>query len=281
MNRFKASSFKILEKLASFFGSIGINKKTPGVLAVYNFFYNLFWPYGKIIKVQGSKMQVDISGENIAMRRTLEAYSLNKIHEKSTTDLFKKIIKEGDVVVDLGANIGYFSLLASKLVGSKGKVFSFEPEPKNYQYLNQIFAISFIKFLILWGFIFFATRLLRGKNSKKLPVAYMLIIFIFIALSLFDKVEGYANLVIFKTTLPFKSNLIFLGTAWFIRLVRDIILLALFPLVYLIARDLQLKEPKKATTILFILYIGLPIIIFPLIPSISEVFRKIMYWLIF
>ena len=126
-----------MEKLALFFGSLGINKKTPGILPVYNFFYNLFWPYGKVIEIQGSKMRVDISNESIAMRRTLEVYSLNKIHERSTTDLFKKIIKEGDVVIDLGANIGYFSLLAAKLVGPRGKVFSFEPEPKNFNYLKK------------------------------------------------------------------------------------------------------------------------------------------------
>src|SRR4029077_12076424 len=32
---------------------------------------------------------------------------------------------------DLGANIGFFSLLAAKLVGTTGKVFSFEPDPEN------------------------------------------------------------------------------------------------------------------------------------------------------
>ena len=71
------------------------------------------------------------------MRRTLEDYASNLVHEKATTDLFKKTVKNGDVVVDLGANIGYFSLLASRLTGSQGKVFSFEPEPKNYNYLKK------------------------------------------------------------------------------------------------------------------------------------------------
>jgi FkbM family methyltransferase len=34
--------------------------------------------------------------------------------------------------VDLGANIGYFSLLAARLVGREGKVYAFEPEPRNF-----------------------------------------------------------------------------------------------------------------------------------------------------
>ena len=137
MNQLRAYLFKILEKIASFFGLLGVNKRTPGALAVYGFFYKLFWPYGKIIEIQGSKMYVDVAKEDTAMRRTLEAYSINKVHEKNTTDLFKNIIKNGDVVVDLGANIGYFTLLSARLVEPKGRIFSFEPEPKNYNYLKK------------------------------------------------------------------------------------------------------------------------------------------------
>ena len=44
-------------------------------------------------------------------------------------------IKEGDIVIDAGAYIGEFTVLASKLVGKKGKVISFEPNPNNYKVL--------------------------------------------------------------------------------------------------------------------------------------------------
>jgi len=71
------------------------------------------------------------------MRRTFRAYAVNRVHEESTTALFRRILKEGDVVIDLGANIGYFTLLAAKLVGREGKVYAFEPEPRNYQYLTK------------------------------------------------------------------------------------------------------------------------------------------------
>ncbi|OHA70172.1 MAG: hypothetical protein A3F15_00330 [Candidatus Wildermuthbacteria bacterium RIFCSPHIGHO2_12_FULL_40_12] len=104
---------------------------------MFNFFHRAFWPYQKIIEVQGSKMFMNPNENSYNMRRTLEDYASNLVHEKATTDLFKKTVKNGDVVVDLGANIGYFSLLASRLTGSQGKVFSFEPEPKNYNYLKK------------------------------------------------------------------------------------------------------------------------------------------------
>jgi FkbM family methyltransferase len=38
-------------------------------------------------------------------------------------------LKRGDIFFDIGANIGYYSLLASKLIAENGKVFSFEPDP--------------------------------------------------------------------------------------------------------------------------------------------------------
>ncbi len=135
MKKIKSILFNTLEKSATFFVRMGINKRIPGVLTVYKFFFNKFWPYNEIIEVQGSKIYINSKEESLSMKKTLEDYAKNLIHEEATTDLFKRVIKEGDVVVDLGANIGYFSLLAAKLVGPKGRVFSFEPEPKNYSYL--------------------------------------------------------------------------------------------------------------------------------------------------
>lgn len=49
--------------------------------------------------------------------------------ESTTTAIVKKILKPGDTAVDIGANIGYFSLLFSQCVGSSGQVFSYEPVP--------------------------------------------------------------------------------------------------------------------------------------------------------
>ena len=55
--------------------------------------------------------------------------------ERGTTRLFEDIIQKGMVVLDVGANIGYFTLIAAKLVGEEGKVFAFEPEPYNFDLL--------------------------------------------------------------------------------------------------------------------------------------------------
>ncbi len=49
---------------------------------------------------------------------------------------FELSVKEGSVVFDLGANVGFYTLLASVLVGDRGKVVAFEPLPRNLRYLK-------------------------------------------------------------------------------------------------------------------------------------------------
>lgn len=55
--------------------------------------------------------------------------------EPSTSHALIKLLKEGDYFVDVGAHIGYYSLLASEIVGNSGKVYSFEPTPSTLQTL--------------------------------------------------------------------------------------------------------------------------------------------------
>jgi FkbM family methyltransferase len=61
--------------------------------------------------------------------------SLNK-YEPFETQLFKDIVGAGMTVIDIGANIGYFTMIAGKRVGNNGKVFSFEPEENNFSFLK-------------------------------------------------------------------------------------------------------------------------------------------------
>jgi len=51
----------------------------------------------------------------------------NHVWEKITTDFVKSNLKEGQTFIDVGASIGYYTVLASKLVGSSGHVIAFEP----------------------------------------------------------------------------------------------------------------------------------------------------------
>lgn len=58
-------------------------------------------------------------------------------YELEKQDAFVKFIKPGQVVCDIGANVGFNTLLSSRLVGPQGKVLSFEPVPRNLALLRQ------------------------------------------------------------------------------------------------------------------------------------------------
>lgn len=59
------------------------------------------------------------------------------IWEPYETRLVVDGLAPGQIFVDVGANIGYYTLLASRLVGASGSVYAFEPEPRNYLLLEE------------------------------------------------------------------------------------------------------------------------------------------------
>lgn len=68
-------------------------------------------------------------------------------YEKELGDLLKKIIKPTDVFIDVGANIGYFSLLVAHRFSS-AKVISFEPVADLYKKMNDNITLNSIKNII-------------------------------------------------------------------------------------------------------------------------------------
>jgi len=52
--------------------------------------------------------------------------------ERTEREFLKKFLKPGDLFVDIGANIGLFSLIAARAIGPSGKVFAFEPTGRIY-----------------------------------------------------------------------------------------------------------------------------------------------------
>ena len=79
--------------------------------------------------VQGHRMWLDD-------KDTLEL-GRRGIYEPTETDLLKRELKPGQTFVDIGANIGYYTLIAARLVGPAGRVFAFEPDPANFALLKK------------------------------------------------------------------------------------------------------------------------------------------------
>jgi len=67
----------------------------------------------------------------VGQRIALEKY------EPYLTELMLSKIKKGDVVLDIGANIGYYAVLFAEKVGKKGKVIAIEPDPINFEILQK------------------------------------------------------------------------------------------------------------------------------------------------
>lgn len=59
------------------------------------------------------------------------------VWEPRLTRLLQALLKPGDVFLDVGANIGYFTVLAAASVGPQGRVFAVEPEPDNLALLRE------------------------------------------------------------------------------------------------------------------------------------------------
>ncbi|MCX2981718.1 FkbM family methyltransferase [Halieaceae bacterium IMCC14734] len=58
------------------------------------------------------------------------------IWEAFETELVVRLLGPGQCFLDVGANIGYYSVLAAHLVGPQGRVVAFEPEPANFALLQ-------------------------------------------------------------------------------------------------------------------------------------------------
>lgn len=83
----------------------------------------------KTAPVFGSRLSLDLSNY---VDRTIYM----GCYEPLNTLRFRRILSPGMTVVDVGANIGYFSLLAAHRVGPSGQVIAIEPHPANFRILS-------------------------------------------------------------------------------------------------------------------------------------------------
>jgi len=89
-------------------------------------------------EILGSQMDLDISSSQVA--RQLAA---NGIKEPGSVTAYRDLLaalRDNNEIVhifDVGANIGYFTLIAANVLGSTGQIYAFEPGPNNIRQLKQ------------------------------------------------------------------------------------------------------------------------------------------------
>ncbi len=128
---------EVLGRIVSPLFNRGIGK-IPGVLPLYRRFWECFGFKGiRLTRVNDFKMYI-ICRDWAVAPTMIFAHSW----EPEETRICKQCVKEGMTVVDAGAYIGYYSLLTSRLVGNKGKVYAFEPSPESLSILRKNIKIN-------------------------------------------------------------------------------------------------------------------------------------------
>jgi len=124
--------------------------------------------------------KVDYSSNSLTLiRKLLRFTSLNKLlvrilygkgYEKKVDDALIESIRKSDIVWDIGANIGLYTKIFSRLVGISGMVFAFEPHPSTYRILKDNCSRENIKAINIAlsdceGDIFFSDKKTHTINS--------------------------------------------------------------------------------------------------------------------
>jgi FkbM family methyltransferase len=90
------------------------------------------------------KLSYLLDPAQMSQRAMLEDFAAGRLYESETSNFIGTLLQPGDTFIDIGAHVGYFSMLAAALVGPTGTVYSFEPEPSNFLHLvEHIDANSF------------------------------------------------------------------------------------------------------------------------------------------
>jgi FkbM family methyltransferase len=82
------------------------------------------------------QMKLDLDENRPNEKSVLGWLQTGKLFEPDVANLFLNVLRQGDVVVDVGANIGFLTVLASVLVGPTGHVVAFEPGADNLERLR-------------------------------------------------------------------------------------------------------------------------------------------------
>jgi FkbM family methyltransferase len=120
--------------LKPFLGS-GITEKFPFLRKVYEVFYNMMNKGYKTSRIPlGLDLKYNASDSGLGVYLSLKGE-----YEPFTTKLFIENIGKHDVFFDVGANVGYFSIIGKK---AGAEVYSFEPDKRNLDLLKENFEIN-------------------------------------------------------------------------------------------------------------------------------------------
>jgi FkbM family methyltransferase len=89
----------------------------------------------------GSGIERRIGGQSIRFPARWSRY-YETDYEPETFRFFREYLKPGDTVLDIGGHIGLFAVVAARLTGRGGKVYSFEPTPFTRGVLQEVVDLN-------------------------------------------------------------------------------------------------------------------------------------------
>ena len=133
-------------------------------LTIFRFLVKVFLKFGKRFFLSSRFVQISRKIADLALKSSLEEGEICEIqgfkikrgksmrylilaeeYEPAETNLIKKYVKPGMTVFDLGANIGWFTMILSKIVGDTGHVYSFEPDPDYFLTLKENIKLNHLE----------------------------------------------------------------------------------------------------------------------------------------
>jgi FkbM family methyltransferase len=133
------SLYYLFRRFAKLFSGSGLRARYQWIDLLYKSLNRRLAPRSTI--VLGHQMYLD-PGDSMGL-------SLDHVYEPLETLLVQNYVKPGQVVLDIGANIGYYTLIFANLVGTAGRVYAFEPDPYSFETLKRNVTINGYRNVIL------------------------------------------------------------------------------------------------------------------------------------
>ncbi len=88
------------------------------------------------------KLHLNLDIEKFSQKIMWNYFSQGKFYEPEESKFLERVLKPGDTFIDIGAHIGYYSLLAAILVGETGTVISVEPDHTNINWIQDHISLN-------------------------------------------------------------------------------------------------------------------------------------------
>ena len=89
------------------------------------------------------QLQFQLDHSNRGVQREIAAsIKSGVLYEPEICYFLMRVLQKGDFFIDIGANVGFFTVFGGCLVGETGKVFAFEPDRNNFSALEQHVSIN-------------------------------------------------------------------------------------------------------------------------------------------